>query len=241
MWREVKIAFSDEIAAINCAVFPAHPWVYGLGQQTDNGAYLSPVNAVTHLAEKLASQGESAEVVIFMVASSTHNTFMESLGQLVDVFPAPAFKQVKRLAESSAALAVEKMQIPARNAGGLPPSMPLSVPTSRSAIAAATIKRAQAEAGAGADMSQLKAQIASFGQTRDALLVDIANGLGDLQKKSARAWVFTSSGNLANTLLQLAKDIPAPSSVYTAAMMMTGADLEGIRSMIHEFEPNAGA
>lgn len=48
MWREARIAFSDSVAALNCSVIPAHPWIYGLGQQTENGAYLSPVNAINY-------------------------------------------------------------------------------------------------------------------------------------------------------------------------------------------------
>lgn len=241
MWRNARLAFTDSVAAVSCSVVAAHPWVYGLGQQTENGAYLSPVNAVSWLAEKLAGSGESAEVAIFMVTGDTHENFMSGLARLAEVFPAPAFTQVKRLAESSAALAQEKMQIPARMAGALPPSVPLSVQSSRTALAAAAIHKAQEEAGTTAGMAQLKQQLESFAQKRDAVLADIAAGLGDLQGKSARAWVFTSQGSIASTLLRLVQDIPQPSAVYTAAMMLAGDNLEGIRSMIHEFKPDAGA
>ncbi|EMH0602025.1 hypothetical protein V5864_004563, partial [Salmonella enterica] len=50
MWREARLAFTDSLAALDCSVVPAHPWIHGLGQQTDNGAYLSPVNAIHYLA-----------------------------------------------------------------------------------------------------------------------------------------------------------------------------------------------
>jgi hypothetical protein len=83
------------VAALNCSVVPAHPWIYGLGQQTDNGAYLSPVNAVRYLAERLAGTGGNADVMIMMVTGQTHENFMTRLNGLVDVFPAPAFTQVK--------------------------------------------------------------------------------------------------------------------------------------------------
>ena len=36
MWREARLAFTDSLAALNCSVVPAHPWINGLGQQTDN-------------------------------------------------------------------------------------------------------------------------------------------------------------------------------------------------------------
>lgn len=141
MWREARLAFSDSLANVNCSLIPAHPWVHGLGQLTENGAYLSPVNAIAYLAEKLAGKGGEADVIIMMVAGQTHDSFINSLNQLVDVFPAPAFTQVKRLALSAAELAMEKMQIPARYNAGLADVLPLSVPTSRTALAAAAVKK----------------------------------------------------------------------------------------------------
>lgn len=194
MWREVRLAFTDAVGAINCSIVPAHPWMYGVGQQTENGAYLSPVNAISYLAEKLAGTGGEADVVIMMVTGQAHDSFMNSLNQLVDVFPSPAFTQVKRLAQSAAQLATEKMQIPAGIGNGLPVSVPLSVPTSRAAMAAAAVKKAQEAAGQALDMDSLQKQLESFTQLRDEMIGDIASGLNELQGKSARAWVFTARG-----------------------------------------------
>lgn len=241
MWREARLAFSDSVASVDCSIIPAHPWVYGLGQQTDNGNYLSPANAIGWLAAKLAGTGGSADVAIFMVTGQTHENFMSALNALAEVFPAPVFTQVRRLAESSATLALDKMQIPAHVAGALPPSVPLSVPTSRMALAAAKIRQAKEDAGAVASMEQVKQQLEVFGQQREAMLAQIVAGLGELQGKSARAWVFTAQGDISSTLVQLVKDIPQPSAVYTAAMMLVGNNLEGIRGMIHEFKSDAGA
>lgn len=241
MWREACLAFSDSLAAVDCSIIPAHPWVYGLGQQTENAAYLSPANAVAYLAEKAAGIGGASDVVIMMVASQSHDSFMSSLSQLVDVFPAPAFTQVKRLAQSAAQLASEKMQIPAGLSGGLPVAMPLSVPTNRAALAAAAVKKAQEDAALPVDMDALQKQLDDFVQLRTGLMQEIASGLDDLKTKSARAWVFTASGDLATSLLALVKDIPLPSAVHTAAMMLVGDNLDGIKGMIHDLDYNAGA
>ncbi|EMF1915834.1 MULTISPECIES: hypothetical protein [Klebsiella] len=241
MWREARLAFTDAVGAINCSIVPAHPWVYGLGQQTENGAYLSPVNAISYLAEKLAGTGGEADVVIMMVTGQAHDSFMNSLNQLVDVFPSPAFTQVKRLAQSAAQLATEKMQIPAGIGNGLPVSVPLSVPTSRAAMAAAAVKKAQEAAGQALDMDSLQKQLESFTQLRDEMMGDIASGLNELQGKSARAWVFTARGNLGTTLLEMVKNIPQPSAVHTAAMMLVGNNLDGIKGMIHDIDPDTGA
>ncbi|MCV5824770.1 hypothetical protein OFN33_30410, partial [Escherichia coli] len=75
MWREARLAFTDSVAASNCSIVPAHPWIYGLGQQTANGAYLSPVNAVRYLAERLAGTGGNVDVVIMMVTGQTQENF----------------------------------------------------------------------------------------------------------------------------------------------------------------------
>lgn len=241
MWREARIAFSDSVGALNCSVIPAHPWVYGLGQQTENGAYLSPVNAINYLAEKLAGTGGAADIVIMMVSGQTHYNFMASLNQLVDVFPSPAFTQVRRLAESAAQLAAEKMQIPAKYSQSLPSAIPLSVPTSRTALAAAAVQKARQEAAATADISTVKKLMGDFQQQRESMISDIASGLSDLKGKSARAWVFTASGDLPSALLELVKGIPLQSAIYTAAMMLVGDNLDGIKGMIHDIEPNTGA
>lgn len=241
MWREAQIAFSDSVTGLNCSVIPAHPWIYGLGQQTENGAYLSPVNAINYLAEKLAGTGGAADIVIMMVSGQTHDNFMARLNQLVDVFPSAAFTQVRRLAQSAAQLAAEKMQIPARYSQSLPSAIPLSVPTSRTALAAAAVKKAQQEAAASVDLSAVKKQMESFKQQRESLISDIASGLSELQGKSARAWVFTASGDLPSTLLELVKGIPLQSAIYTAAMMLVGDNLDGIKGMIHDIESDTGA
>ena len=241
MWREARLAFTDAVGAINCSIVPAHPWVYGLGQQTENGAYLSPVNTISYLAEKLAGTGGEADVVIMMVTGQAHDSFMNSLNQLVDVFPSPAFTQVKRLAQSAAQLATEKMQIPAGIGNGLPVSVPLSVPTSRAAMAAAAVKKAQEAAGQALDMDSLQKQLEAFTQLRDEMMGDIASGLNELQGKSARAWVFTARGNLGTTLLEMVKNIPQPSAVDTAAMMLVGNNLDVIKGMIHDIDPDTGA
>ncbi len=52
---------------------------------------------------------------------------------------------------------------------------------------------------------------------------------------------FTASGDTGTTLLELVKDIPQQSAVYTAAMMLVGDNLDGIKGMIHDFDPDTGA
>jgi hypothetical protein len=241
VWREAMIKFTDDVNALTCSVIPAHPWVYGLGQQTENGTYLSPANAVSYLTEKLRRMSGTADVIIMMVAGQTHDSFINELNRLVEVFPAPALTQVKRLALSAAELAIEKMQIPAMYDSGMPGALPLSVPTSRKALSAAVVKKAQEEAASGVDIDALKKQLDEFIHLRDGLLDGIAGELSELQGKCARVWVFTASGNVSTTLLEMVKGIPLLTAVHSAALMLIGDNLDGIKGMIHDIEPDAGA
>lgn len=238
MWTKRDVRLDTNTRPVNITTVAAHPWIYGLGQQTENGLYLSPVNAVGWLAEKLVSLTDSADVVIFMVTGQTHDEFIANLDPLTSVFPAPAFTQVSRLARSAAELATVKMQIPAKASNGLPASAPLSVPTTRSMSSAAAV--ASAAASGSLSLSGLKATLSGFTAQRARLISGIADAAQELADKSASAWVFTATGNGETLVRQLLKDIPAVSSVHSAAIMMVGSDLSSIRGMIHDSD-HAGA
>lgn len=232
VWKQRDLRLVDNMQVGNVAIVAAHPWVYGLGQQTGNGVYLSPANAVAWLAEKLASLTGSADVVIFMVTGQTHDEFMAYLDPLAALFPAPAFTQVSRLARSAAELATVKMQKPAKALNGLPAAIPLSVPTTRTMGSAAAV--ASAAASGSLSLTGLKASLADFTAQRSALLSGIADAAGELAAKSASAWVFTASGEGATMVRELINDIPAVSSVFSAAIMLVGSDLSSVREMIHD-------
>ena len=238
MWNESNVRLAGNIQTDNVVLVAAHPWVYGLGQKTESGVYLSPANAVAWLAEKLASLTEQTEVIVFMVAGQSHDEFMACLDPLTAVFPAPAFTQVSRLARSAAELATVRMQKPAKAINGLPDALPLSVTTTRTMSSAAAV--ASAAASGSLSLSGLKASLAEFTTLRSVLLSGIADGAEALAAKSARAWVFTASGDAATMMKALLTDIPAASSVYSAAIMLTGSDLSDIRGMIHDIN-DAGA
>lgn len=240
MWKYSEIAFSGNGMDSCCSVIPAHPWIYGLGQQTENGTYLSPANAVSYLAEQLASSGDTSDVVIFLVTGSGHDDFMQSLGELVDVLPVPAMTQVKRLAQSAATLLTERMLIPSP-ASVSAVVVPFSTPTTRAALNAQRVAQAQIQAASGFSSTGVKAALASFIEERSNILSEVASGLESLKGKSARAWTFTAQGDITTTLGTMMKDIPDASAVHCAAVMMVGENLAGLREMIHELDSDAGA
>lgn len=234
MWREAKIAFPDELSALNCAIVPAHPWVYGLGQIADSGNYLSPVNALAYLAKKLAVSAEETNVIVFMIAEHDHSNFMQGLSQLAEVFPAPAFKQVSRMAKAAFELSTVKMQLPSKNSGALPAAVPLSVATNRAALNAQRVAKAQIDAAVQTSTAKLQLQVGEFINARAGMLKTISDGLEALKGASANAWVFTHSGSMTNAAIELLKNIPRATAVHTVALMFIGDNLAGLEKMIHE-------
>ena len=233
MWREAVLAFPDEMAAMTCSIVPAHPWVYGLGQAADNGGYLSPANALAYLAKKLVTTGGKGSVIVFMVAGNTYGDFMQGLKGLAEVFPAPAFTQVSRMAQAAAELATVKMQIPAKAANMLPAAGPLSVLTSRAAVNAQRIAAAKLESAAGSTVEELRAQLAAFEQERASLLAAISDGLDELKAASAPVQAFVHHGDLNIAAVELLKNIPQLTAVHTAAMMFVGDNLDTLENMIN--------
>ncbi|MEI9881656.1 hypothetical protein [Atlantibacter hermannii] len=238
MWRKSKIAFSDAVGALSCSVVPVHPWVYGQGQHTDSGAYLSPQNAINYLAGKLTGSSEIADVTVFMLSANSHAEFMDALDVMAGVFPIPAFTKVRRMAQAAAELATVKMQIPPSAGNGLPAAAPLSVSTGRQAVNAARIVRAKAEAAAGASAGNMAAALSGFDKARNAALAEISQGLDALKSKSADAWVFTRTGSLNTTATEMLKDIPAASAVHCVAVMFVG-ELGALEAMIHDENSSA--
>ncbi|HGW4101620.1 TPA: hypothetical protein ACNIDO_002956 [Klebsiella pneumoniae] len=240
MWKYSKIQLKETMPFGSCTVLPAHPWVYGLGQKTENGTYLSPANAVSYLAQQLADIGDISDVVILLITGSSHDDFMQNLDGLVDVLPVPAMTQVKRLAQSAAELATERMLIPSPATASVA-AVPFSTPTTRAALNAQRIVEGQMQAASGFSLAGAKAALADFIRERTGILDEVSSGLGSLKGKSARAWAFTAQGDITTTLRSMVKDIPAVSAVHCAAVMMVGENLAGLRGMIHELDSDTGA
>ncbi|ENM1946052.1 hypothetical protein [Citrobacter braakii] len=233
MWRESVVKIADDMGALACSIVPAHPWVYGLGQNTDSGGYLSPANAMGYLAKKLLSGGGSGDVIVMMVAENTHDAFMQGLNKLSTVFPAPVFTQVSRMASAAAELSTVKMQLPVKS-DVLPASAPLSVSTNRLALNAQRVAAAQLAAAVSTTTIDLENQVTGFIQERAGLLASLSQGLDDLKAASANIFSFSYSGSYAVAAAELLKGIPQTTAVHTAAMMFIGDSLSDLEKMLHE-------
>ncbi len=232
-WRRADLCLSSALPPLTCSVLPVHPWVYGVGNVTDSGHYLSPVNAVTYLADKLGAAADNVAVCVWMVCGNGLGEFLQALDALTVVFPAPVLSQVARQARAMAELSTVKMQLPAKSRT-LPAAALLSVASCRQALNAQRMSVAQQQATAPMGLDALKGMAERFASQREAALSEISQAMQQMAQRSAPAWVFTGQGAPGVIAAEMLKNIPQPSAIYTAAMMFTGTELDALESMIRE-------
>ena len=230
MWFPAWLKFPQKLKAVTCSTVPVHPWTFGAGHQEASGHYLSPANAVDYLVKKLEGITDDINILVILVAETSSAQFMQVLNQVTAVFPLPVLRQVERLAQSFAELAITKMQIPA-TMGGLPAPTVLSVDTCRSALSAQIIADAQNAAAGSLDAVDIESALASLKEVRQQMAQEAQNAADELQRGAAEIWAFSASGNINTILAALQKDIPLPSAVQTAAVMFVG-DVAPLKEMI---------
>lgn len=221
------------MSGLTCSMVAAHPFVYGLGQKTDTGCYLSPTNAINHIAKKLAGAGET-DIIVMMVCAKSQVEFLSLLQLFSSVFPLPVFSQVERMAKTAANLQVTKMQLPGKQFGGLPKPQALSTSTSRATINAQLIEQAKNSAGSASGIDAMKSAMSGFKSARESVLKDIGNKLTDLLGKSVVIWSFTGKGTGDYLSERLKKDIPEPDAIFTLATLFAGSELSSLKGMLHD-------
>ncbi|BBG59463.1 hypothetical protein [Providencia rustigianii] len=232
-WRKSLMKMSPTMSGLTCSMVPVHPFVYGLGQKTDTGCYLSPTNAISYIAKKLAGAGET-DIVVMMVCAKSQVEFMSLLQVFSSVFPLPVFSQVERMAKTAANLQVTKMQLPGKQFGGLPKPQSLSTSTSRATINAQLIEQAKNSAGSASGIDAMKSAMSGFKSARESALKDIGNKLTDLLGKSVVIWSFTGKGTGDYLSERLKKDIPEPDAIFTLATLFAGSELAPLKGMLHD-------
>ncbi|EDV4149935.1 hypothetical protein ZJ78_002952, partial [Salmonella enterica subsp. enterica] len=145
-----------------------HPWDVEAGHVTPDGAYLSPVNAITHLNSKLSGLTGNNDIAIMMITGSDNNGFIRQLSALADTFPLPTLTQTLRRARTQLTQAITRMQIPATPQNGLPAPQPLIVSTLQSAVSNSTALDAVKAEGLGS-IDSLKNALSGFQAQRQQL------------------------------------------------------------------------
>ncbi|RQM39117.1 hypothetical protein [Erwinia psidii] len=230
MWREMQLAISDGAAPV-CSVLAAHPWVYGLGQAEESGVYLSPLNAVAWLRQRLSAAPVRQDVTAIMLTAATLSEFISRLAALAAVFPLPAVMQVWRRAKTAQSIDITKMQIPAASAG-LPAACPLSVPTLRSAAAAAAVSGlANATSVTGDGVADA---LSAFNVQRSALINEAKTTLAQAQTAAVNVWSISARQDTGTAGGLMQDSIPNPDHIFTLALLFTGDDLAALRTMLRD-------
>lgn len=235
MWFPAKLALPAENSKpVTCSAMAVHPWDVEAGHVTPDGAYLSPVNAITHLNSKLSGLTGNSDIVIIMITGSDNNGFIRQLSALAGALPLPTLTQTLRRAKTQLTQAVTRMQIPATPQNGLPAPQPLIVSTLQGAVSnSAALDAVQAEGLASLDA--LKGALSGFQAQRRQLQQQITDELAGVGNKVAKVYAFVQTGDAVLARLEMMKNIPQPTASLTYAHLFTG-DLSGVLNWITKVE-----
>ncbi|HFE7521734.1 TPA: hypothetical protein ACGAD2_002282 [Salmonella enterica subsp. enterica serovar Newport] len=230
MWNEANLTLKGNAASVVCSSLAVHPWDVEAGHITPDGAYLSPANAIKHLAGKLSGVPAHSDVLVLMVTDSYQDGFIRQLATLADTFPLPVLTQTLRRARTQLTQAITRMQIPATPQNGLPAPQPLIVSTLQSAVSnSAALDAVKAEGLASLDA--LKDALSGLQAQRQQLQQQITDELAGISDKVARVFAFVHTGDAVLARLEMMKNIPHPTASLTYAHLFTG-DLSGMLDWI---------
>ncbi|ELP4663441.1 hypothetical protein QUK01_004167 [Salmonella enterica] len=235
MWFPAKLALpAGNIKPVTCSEMAVHPWDVEAGHVTPDGAYLSPVNAITHLNSKLSGLTGNNDIAIIMITGSDNNGFIRQLSALADAFPLPTLTQTLRRARTQLTQAVTRMQIPATPQNGLPAPQPLIVSTLQSAVSNSAALDAVKAEGLGS-IGSLKNALSVFQAQRQQLQQQMTDELAGMSDKVAKVYAFVQTGDAVLARLEMMKNIPHPTASLTYAHLFTG-DLSGMLNWITKVE-----
>ncbi|EJJ0395645.1 hypothetical protein VQZ45_004214 [Salmonella enterica] len=234
MWAESQLRIPTDAAAVTCSHLAVHPWDYEAGHITPDGAYLSPVNAITHLNSKLSDLTGNNDIAIVMITGSDNNGFIRQLSALADALPLPTLTQTLRRARTQLTQAITRMQLPATPQNGLPAPQPLIISTLQSAVSnSITLDAMKAEGLASVD--SLKEALSGFQAQRQQWQQQITTELAGMGDKMAKVFAFMHAGDAILARAEMMKNIPHPTASLTYAHMFVG-DLSGMQNWITKVE-----
>ncbi|ELU8420162.1 hypothetical protein SD351_004067 [Salmonella enterica] len=235
MWFPAKLALpAGNIKPVTCSAMAVYPWDVEAGHVTPDGAYLSPVNAITHLNRKLSDLTGNSDIAIIMITGSDNNGFIRQLSALADAFPLPTLTQTLRRARTQLTQAITRMQIPATPQNGLPAPQPLIVSTLQSAVDnSAALDAVKAEGLTS--IESLKNALSGFQAQRQQLQQQITDELAGMGDKVAKVFAFVHTGDAVLARREMMKNIPHPTASLTYAHLFTG-DLSGMLNWITKAE-----
>lgn len=227
MWERKILRLSGATGGIVCSVMEITPWTPGAGQKTLSGVYLSPENAVTTAARRLAGLSPRLDITALMFSAPTLTSFTEVLAQAAVVFPLASLMQTHRRALSALTLAQTRMQIPSPP-NGLPAMAPLSVPSLRQASAAVAMSSGSAGGGDIADA------MASFRAQRSNMIAAATATLDSLTGRTLPVRAVSVAGDVPGAVREMREGVPHPDHVFSLCLVFIGEDLTALRGMLND-------
>lgn len=228
MWVKKKLYLSGDVGNIICSTLAAHPWTPGAGKKESSGCYLSPENAITWIAGKLAGAPSDLDVTAMLLTAPSLTSFAAVLATVAEVFPLAQLTQTWRRASVAMTLETSKMQLPA-SMGGLPAASALSVSTLRQAMAAQAVITAGSAAG-----GDLSGALSAFREKRASLLASAQKQLQELTGATLDVWTVSAIRNTAGAVQEMRDGIPDPDHVFSLCLVFAGEDLSELRGMLQD-------
>lgn len=228
MWAKKRLTLSGDVSSIICSILVAHPWTPGAGKKESSGHYLSPENAISWTAGKLAGAPSDLDVTAMLLTAPSLTSFAAVLATAAEVFPLAQLTQTWRRASAAMTLETSKMQLPA-SMGGLPAASALSVPTLRQATAAQAVITAGSAAG-----GDLSGTLAAFREQRASLLTSAQKQLQELTGATLDVWTVSAIRNTAGAVQEMRDGIPDPDHVFSLCLVFAGEDLSELRGMLKD-------
>lgn len=225
--------FSLSVTGVKIGV---HNWSHGITEKSNK--YLSPENAVKVFVQKLTDYADAnrpkgvQDVVCVMVATPDIDSFIATLEQVAILLPEPVFKQAYDYAKSSKALADTKM---VKTPPIAHPAFAQSADiTPQSARELQSIMRNVVAGAMSAASGDPTAIIDQLKQAKARRAAENQQKVQKILNANAVVYAFKGRGELEQIALQINKNVPDASHVFTACVCFIGNNLANIAEMLHD-------
>lgn len=211
-----------------------HNWTHGMQEKSNR--YLSPINAVKALQDKLCDYQDQnrpknvQDVVVLMITAGNDGDFIAALEQAAELIPDPVFKQSLDYARAFKDLQLSKMI----------KTLPMAHPAFGKS-ADITPQSARVLNGIMRGVQALNEPSSNPFKVIEQLKAKKAEKQAENQKKvekmlksAVQLYAFCGRGLLDEVSLLLSQNIPATSNVFTAVLCFVGDNLTQLREMLNE-------
>lgn len=214
----------------------AHNWTHGIEERSNK--YLSPENAVKVFVKKLTDYADpnlpkgEQDIVCVMVTAQEIDSFIATIENVAVLLPEPVFKQACDYAKSSKSLNDTKMvKTPQITSPAFAKEADITPQSSRMLQSIMRNSASAAQSGvAGDPLAKIEA-LKAVKARREA---ENQQKVEKLLNAQATVYGFSAHGEPAQIALELEKNLPNGTHIFTACVCFIGKDLNTIRGMLND-------